>query len=339
METIEDPLLLAAGTPGPRSSTVNVPPSTTTSIGRPLWSNLQALSTRLVIARSSDDFGASTTALLRTSTTTSRERRRPTRSATSAASTGRSIRSLGCSSSSPEATATSSLTSSVSSVTSVSRSSSTPSRMSDDISGCRRSTDRLVFKLVSGVRSSCPASCTSRRCSARETASAPSMLRKAEPSRPTSSVPTPGTSTSSRPDEPTSSAAPVSRRMGAATVPAISQPTRAAPTETSTTSRRVRWRRSASTLSTSSSGRATCKAPSARPMVWTRYDSSPTSIVSQLRARWLPTTDVAPSAIGAPSGNDDAIDSPVTSSTRTEYTSSRLRVGIVMRPSTARPII
>ncbi len=62
------------------------------------------------------------------------------------------------------------------------------------------------------------------------------MLRNADPSRPTSSVPVPGTSTSSRPDEPTSSAAPVRRRIGAATVPAISQPTSAAATDTRTTS-------------------------------------------------------------------------------------------------------
>jgi hypothetical protein len=271
------------GIPGPRSKTVSDPPSTTTSIGPPLWSNLQALSTRLVTARSSAARGASTDDRLRTSTTTLRDRRRPTRSATSRASAASSMRSAGCSPSSPEATATSSLTRSVSSVTSLSRSSSTPSRMSDDISGCRRSTDRLVLRLVSGVRSSCPASCTRRCCSARDTASAPSMLRNAAPRRPTSSAPVPGTSTSRRPDDPTSSAARVRRLTGAATVPAISQPTSAAATDTAATSSKVRRRRSSSTLSTSSSDRATWTPPLRSPIVCTRRFSPSTPIVE----RWI----------------------------------------------------
>ena len=59
------------------------------------------------------------------------------------------------------------------------------------------------------------------------------MYRNAAPSRPTSSVPVPGTSTSRRPDDPTSSAAFVNRLIGAATVPAINHPTSAAANDTS----------------------------------------------------------------------------------------------------------
>ena len=73
------------------------------------------------------------------------------------------------------------------------------------------------------------------------------------PRRPTSSLPVPGTSISSRPDVPTSSAAFVRRRTGAVTVPAISQPIAAAATDTRKTRMSVRWRTSSSTASTSSS--------------------------------------------------------------------------------------
>ena len=56
------------------------------------------------------------------------------------------------------------------------------------MSGCRRITERFVRRLVSGVRSSCPASCTSRCCSARDNgpvrrASAGTPPRVARPRR------------------------------------------------------------------------------------------------------------------------------------------------------------
>ena len=66
------------------------------------------------------------------------------------------------------ARATSSLARVVSSRVSASISSSTRARVSRRRSGCRRSTEMFVRTLVSGVRSSWPASWTSRRCASRD---------------------------------------------------------------------------------------------------------------------------------------------------------------------------
>ena len=131
---------------------------------------------------------------------TGRPWRRSARRATSRAIAPRSTGSGGAPSVDPRASATTSSTSPTSSSVSACRSSMILARVSASRSGWRRSTARFVRTLVSGVRSSCPASSTSRRWSSRDAASAPSIPLKAAPRRPTSSLPPTGTSTSRRPE-------------------------------------------------------------------------------------------------------------------------------------------
>ena len=150
----------AGGIPEPWSRTVSVVPSMTTSIGPAVWSNLHALSMRFEIARSRPAGGAVDH---RRRCTGHRDDVRGTDDARhdgpppSPTRPGRGVPTVHPSTR-PTATATSSLTSSVSSVTSTSRSSRISPRMSAGMSGWRRITDRFVRRLVSGVRSSWPAS-------------------------------------------------------------------------------------------------------------------------------------------------------------------------------------
>ena len=82
------------------------------------------------------------------------------------------------------------------------------------MSPTRASTSMLVRRLVSGVRSSCPASATRRRCWAREEASAASIVLKDAASRPISSRRVTSMGTSRSRVAATCSAAPVSTATG-----------------------------------------------------------------------------------------------------------------------------
>ena len=96
----------------------------------------------------------------------------------------------------------------------------------------RRSTLALVRRLVSGVRSSCAASCTSRSWASRAAASRPSMVLNDADSRPTSSRPSTGTARSTRPCTLTSSATAASRTSRRVMRRASSQPAPAAASRT-----------------------------------------------------------------------------------------------------------
>ena len=124
-------------------------------------------------------------------------------------------------------------------------------RSSSGSSGWRRSTSRLVRRLVSGVRNSWPASSTSRCCSARERSSDSSIDPNATPRRLTSSLPVAGTLTSKRPVARTVSAADVRRRSVAVTRAAISEPSSVAAAVTRTTRTMILVRNERSTRSTS----------------------------------------------------------------------------------------
>ena len=116
-------------------------------------------------------------------------------------------------------------------------------------------------RLVSGVRNSWPASCTSWVCSWRLRASAPSIPLNATPSWAVSSSPSVGTSTSSRPVEATSAAASVRRSKRRVSWRPSNQPTIAEATSAIATAHSV-WRRIASSeLSVSRIERASWIAP------------------------------------------------------------------------------
>ena len=82
---------------------------------------------------------------------------------------------------------------------------------------------------VSGVRSSCPASATSRRCRSREAATAASIALNAVASRAISSSPSTGSGARSS-VRAISSTASVRRRTGRRPLRATAQPAAAAPT-------------------------------------------------------------------------------------------------------------
>ena len=120
----------------------------------------------------------------------------------------------------------------------------------------------FVFRLVSGVRSSCEASATSCRCARLESSSAPSIVLKLEASRPSSSSPVEVDSIRCERSRVsvTASVVAVSRRTGASAVRATSRPSAAA---TAIPPAAIRIRKSeirCSVRLTSESGRAICSA-------------------------------------------------------------------------------
>ena len=88
----------------------------------------------------------------------------------------------------------------------------------------------FVFRLVSGVRSSCEASATSCRCARLESSSAPSIVLKLVASRPSSSSPVEVDSIRCERSRVsvTASVVSVSRRTGASAARATSRPSAAA---------------------------------------------------------------------------------------------------------------
>ena len=163
------------------------------------------------------------------------------------ASTARSTATNASSTSTPCASDTTSFTRSVSSASWAETSPTSSRRSAADRRWLERSsTSRLVRALVSGVRSSCEASATSRRCEARACSTAASMALKRSARRPSSSW----LETSMRRERScvvdTCSAASVSSRTGASTARDPRRPSAAAsrvapaPTATSSSTRRSR---------------------------------------------------------------------------------------------------
>jgi hypothetical protein len=118
----------------------------------------------------------------------------------------------------------------------------------------------FVRKLVSGVRSSCPASAARRRCARCDSSSASSIALKLPASRPTSSLPVVSIRRDRSRVSATSSTAEVSRRTGRSAARATMKPRTAA---TSTPTSAVTSNASPMSLTTalvSVSGRATWSA-------------------------------------------------------------------------------
>ena len=189
--------------------------STTTSIGA-VGLNLQRVVDQVLRSRARAPCGRPSTTRPSSARTHDRPRDRSAdgpgrrrRSATAPSAHRRWHRS---SSRRSVASSTSSFTSSVSSRVSLSRSASSRSREPGDSSSYRCITVTLVRRLVSGVRSSWPASCTSWCCARFDRASdgehAVERLARAGRSR---RVPSTGTSTSRSPESATSLAASVRR--------------------------------------------------------------------------------------------------------------------------------
>ena len=139
---------------------------------------LTALSTRFAIARSVMCGRAGTVPSPSSTNSIVRPLRRRVRATTDAARSARSTATTGSSLDRSVTSSTSSFMRWVSSSTSVRTVASTSGRSSTASSSNRSSSSRLVVRLVRGVRISWPASVTSRCCSARDDASASTMVVK-----------------------------------------------------------------------------------------------------------------------------------------------------------------